>query len=430
SIGYANEYGKSQFIKNRPIGRKDLKEVQLTIDEKISYNEFISDGVRYKLDTVTDDFNKLSQKYGANAATRMIEKVNEQFKEGETYSFQISKNATISGGIDRDGDYFKITSKDIDKRLDLDRSAYGTATFSEMLGKLNIYHSLTSGNAMTMDYEKRYGIKTATNEWSTEHVQAPAFRDWDNPISSFVLPFYTFSANSRTSAIAFGMQASDMYYGSNATTDVLGGLVKLGVARNLVKTFTGGDAITSNEYDTETELQDELEKIKFLSGDKSYYNMTGQENLKQFEGMVNEEDSKFLEELANTQNASERKEILSHANDRLANVLKTIWNRQQAHLNGETPYQVEQATFNEVVDIGSYDGNETKARLMLQKSMNIGRSKLDEKRYGIIQSYRGSTAMNEASYIQSRMYQRYGTKASIDSTIYPDGIINVNRRRE
>ena len=38
--------------------------------------------------------------------------------------------------------------------------------------------------------------------------------------------------------------------------------------------------------------------------------------------------------------------------------------------------------------------------------------------------------MNEASYIQSRMYQRYGTKASIDSTIYPDGIINVNRRRE
>lgn len=430
SIGYANEYGKSQFIKNRPIGGKDLKEVQLTIDEKISYNEFISDGVRYKLDTVTDDFNKLSQKYGANAATRMIEKVNEQFKEGETYSFQISKNATISGGIDRDGDYFKITSKDIDKRLDLDRSAYGTATFSEMLGKLNIYHSLTSGNAMTMDYEKRYGIKTATNEWSTEHVQAPAFRDWDNPISSFVLPFYTFSANSRTSAIAFGMQASDMYYGSNATTDVLGGLVKLGVARNLVKTFTGGDAITSNEYDTETELQDELEKIKFLSGDKSYYNMTGQENLKQFEGMVNEEDSKFLEELANTQNVSERKEILSHANDRLANVLKTIWNRQQAHLNGETPYQVEQATFNEVVDIGNYDGNETKARLMLQKSMNIGRSKLDEKRYGIIQSYRGSTAMNEASYIQSRMYQRYGTKASIDSTIYPDGIINVNRRRE
>lgn len=430
SIGYANEYGKDQFIKNRQIGSKQLKTIELKIDEKISYNEFISNGVRYKLDTVTDDFNKLSQKYGSTTATRMINRLNEQFQEGQMYSFQISQNAAISGGIDRDGDFFRITNNNIDKRLDLDRSAYGSMSFSEMLGKFNIYHNLTSRNAMPMDYEKKYSTKTATTEWSTEHVQAPGFRDWDNPISSFILPFYTYSANSRTSAIAFGMKASEMYYESNATTDILGGLVKLGMARNIAKTITDGDAISSNEYDNETEIQDELEKIKFLSGNKSYYNMTGKENLKQFENMVNEDDSVFLEELANTQNISERKEILSHANERMGNVLKTIWNRQQQRLNGETPYDVEQSSFDQVIDIGSYDGNEDKARLMIQKSLNISRSKLDEKRYGIIKSYRGTTAFSEATYIQNKMYQRYGSKASIDSTIYPDGIINVNKRRE
>lgn len=430
SIGYANEYGKTEFVKNRAFGASNLKNIELTIEKKISYNEFISNGIRYKLDTVTDDFNKLSQKYGENTATNLLNRLNNQFKEGDTYSFQISEDAVISGGIDRDGDYLKITSKDIDKRLDLDRSAYNSATFSEMLGKINILHNQRMKNAMPLNFEKQYGKKTATSEWTTENVQSPSFRDWDNPISSFALPFYTYSANSTLSTLSFGRETENMYLSSNATTDILGGLVKLGVGRNLIKRISFGDAITSNEYDNETELQDELEKIKFASGDRSYYNMTGNENLKQFESMVNENDAKFLEELANTQSSSERNRILSHANERLSNVLQTIWNRQQQRLTGDTPYDVNIEQPTEVIDLGYYDGNEDKTRLMLQKSLNIGRSKLDDKRYGVISSYRGYTSNNEAKYIQGRMYQRYGVKAHIDSTIYSNGIINVNRRNK
>lgn len=426
SIGYANRYGKDEFIKTRTFEFKDIKDIELKIDKKLSYNEFMSNGIRYKLDTVTDDFNKLSQKYGSTTATRLINKLNNQFKEGDTYTFQISQNALISGGIDRDGDYFKITSNNIDKRLDIDRSSYNTPNLIDITRKFNPILN----NAMAMNREKRYGIKTATNEWTTEHVQSPAFRDWDNPISSFMMPFYTYSANSSLSALSFGAQASNMYYNSNATTDVLGTFVKAGLIRRGIKFITSGDAVASDEYEDETKLKDEIEKIKFIAGDKSYYNMNGSENLKQFEDMVNEEDAKYLEELANTQSSSERRKILSHANERMSNVLKTIWNRQQQQLTRETPYNINRSTFNEVYDIEYYDGNEDVTRLLLQKKLNIGRSKLDEKRYGIIKSYRGSTAMNEAKFIQNRMYQRYGSKASIDSTIYPDGIINVNRRRE
>ena len=430
SLGYASDYGKYEEIKNRSFGIKKLDTINLTIDKKISPNEFISNGVRYKLDTVTDNFNKLSERYGASTATQMMKDLDEQFQEGGSYSFEISKNATISGGIDRDGDYFKITSKDIDKRLDLDRSAYNNATFSEMLGKLNFVHKLRMESGMPLDFEKKYGVKTAANEWSTEHVEAPVFRDWDDPISSFVLPFYTFSANSFSSSYSFKEKAEEMYYGSNATTNVLGTLAAVGGARNFVKKLTMGDAIVSDKYKEETEVYDELEKIKFISGDKSYYNMTGKENLKQFEGMLNEEDSKFLEDLANTQNESERNKILSHANERMANVLKTIWNRQQEQLTGKGKYEVEMSTFDSAIDIGYYDGNSQRAKILLEKSLGISRSKLDEKRYGVISSYRGSVSSNEAKYISDRMYQRYGAKPTVDSTIYPDGTININKRRE
>lgn len=430
SLGYANEYGKTNHVKERGFKARNLDNIELKIDKKIAPNEFISNGIRYKFDTVTDDFNKLVARYGTSEASGMLSRLNSQFQEGETYSFQISKDATVSGGIDMDGDYFKITSNEIDKRLDLDRSAYNSMTFSEMIGKFNFLHKLKSNNAMPINFEKRYGTKTATAEWATEHVQAPSFRDWDNPMSSFIMPFYTFSANSKLSAFNFGTQTDEMYYRSNATTDVLGGMVKLGALRNIAKNLTFGDAITSSEYDNETVVHDELEKIKFLAGDKSYFNMTGEENLKQFEHMVNEEDAKYLEELANTQRSSERRRILSHANDRLSNVLKTIWNRQQEQLTGSKKYQVQKPIFDQAPDIGYYDGNEDRAKLLLKKSLGITRSKLDDKRHGIISSYRGSVSYKEAKYIQDKMYQRYNARAGIDSTIFPDGIININRRRE
>lgn len=427
SLAFASNYGKRDYANSNQYA-DSIEEIQLKIDKKISPYEFISNGKRYKLDTVTDDFNKLTKRYGAREATRMMNKLNNTFAEGSVHSFKISKNAVFSVGIDEEGDFFKVDSKEISNKYNLDKSSYRrNIKLSSIIAKP---FELMKDSPMPIPFEKIFGVKDVYNEWSAETVQAPFFRDWDTPISSFVAPFYTYSANSLTSAMALNGYADEIYYNGNGAFNLLGLLNKAGSAKLLYNKLTGTTSV-SQDYKNETAVHDELEKIKFLAGDKSYYNMTGKEKLKQFSDMVNEQDAVFLKDLANVSNESKRKKILNSSNERMANVLKTIWNRHQMAIDNTIKYDDIQAQdFDKVIDIGAYYGNAEEARNRLKSRLNINLSKLDAKRQGVFNAYRGIEAEREADFIYHRMYRQYHERPSISSTIYGKGTINLNSRGE
>lgn len=431
SLSFAENYGKREYL-NRYYGKApDIENIQLRIDRKISPYEFISNGKRYKFDSVTDNFNKLSERYGSKKATKMINDLNNMFIEGQTYNFKMSQDASYSVGIDDQGDYFKIDSESISNKYNLEHSSYRGEGFLGKTIRRTLFapFTLAQNSPVNIAYEKIFGVKDVYNEWSAETVQAPFFRDWDSPVSSFLEPFYTYSSNSISSAADFNKYSNSIYLNSNASFNVLGTLNKLGALRLPFNKLTG-NITTSSQYEDETKVHDELEKIKFLAGDKSFYNMTGKENIRQFSEMVNEQDAEFLQDLANVSNQSEREKILKSSNERLATVLKTIWNRHQMAVNNETTYEdMEQQSFDSALNIGAYYGNSEETRNIIKSRLGISLSKLDIKRQGIFNAYRGTAAEREGQFIANRMYRQYNSRPNIISTIYGKGTINVNQRR-
>ena len=80
---------------------RKTKDISITIKEKLSPYEFIgTDNKRYKLDTVTEDFNKLSSRYGRTKATKLMSDLDETFSVGKTYNFSIALSANYAGGIE------------------------------------------------------------------------------------------------------------------------------------------------------------------------------------------------------------------------------------------------------------------------------------------------------------------------------------------
>ena len=430
SLGYASEYSKRDYDDKKPKA-KDIINKSIKIDQKLSYNEFLSDGKRYKIDNVESDFNALTARLGSSRATTMMNKFNNSIIEGEEYVFKMSTDAKYSVGMDRDGDFIKVAAQGVSDRIK-GGSVYNdnSSLLAKLATPITMSLDLMMDNAMTADLEKVFGKKTAYQEWSQETVQSPYFRDWDNSFSSFVEPYFNFSSNSMVAGLTLGRANSDVFLNSNATFDMIGGLINAGRFNMVANKLTGGVS-RSSSYESDAEVNRELQKIKTIAGDKSYYNMNGFENLKQIQGIVNENDAGFIEDLINTTSGKERESILKESDTITSNVLKQVWNRHQeliGNQNNDNIYEIKKETFDQVIDIGAYVGDADQARLALKSALNIGKSKLDAKRIGMIRSYRGGASLEEAEIIKQRMYKGYNSKTIITSTIYPNGTININRR--
>ncbi|MGL4449615.1 MAG: hypothetical protein ACRCTZ_00315 [Sarcina sp.] len=430
SLSYAGDYGKREFNDKDQFASNVVKK-SIMIDKKLSATEFMSGGVRYKIDNINSNFNEISENIGSKRAARLLSDFNNKIQEGSEYSFNVSENAVFSVGMDNQGDFVKVGSDLVHNDLK-GNSVYNrqSGIVKSLLSPISLGFNKIMNAPMPSHLEKVFGKKTAYQEWSQETVQAPYFRDWDSPVKSFVEPFFNYSSNSLASSMMFGSYVGDSFINSNATFDALGMLVTAGKF-NLAKNSLLGTVTRSSEYDDESVVHNELEKIKAIAGDKSYYNMNGQENMMQFKNMVSENDSVFLDGLINTTSVKERAQILNTADEITGNVLKTIWNRHQKLIgneNSDNIYEIEKDEITDVVDIGAYIGDADQARLALKTALNVDKSKLDNKRIGVISSYRGGMALSEADYIRQRMYKGYNSKSVVTSTIYPKGTINVTRR--
>lgn len=430
SLAYAEQHN-TRLYQNEYVKAKDIIEKEITIAEKLTPYEFIgTDRVRYKLDTVEHDFNKLTARYGRTKASKLIATLNSQFEEGQTYQFKISQNASFSGGIDNEGDFFRIDHASVSDELNLGNSGYRQDRTGWLLAApFNRFRN----NAMPMAFEKLFGVKDPYTEWATETVHSPYFRDWDDPMESFIAPFYNLSANSSITAAAFRMNSQQVFEQSNATTNVFGMMSTLGFAKSImngtINLFGGSSVNRSNEYETETEIGDLMEQMKYANGQKSIYNITGKEYLANYKKMVNEQDAVFLKDLLNVQNENKRKKILSTGNERLQTVLKAVWNRQQQVLTNENIY--ENTSMQAPTSINThgveFTKNQSALKNRIKKQLGVEYSKLDAKRQGLINSYMGGVSAQEERFIRKKAFEQYHqADVTTRSTIYHQGNINIS----
>lgn len=422
SLGYAEQYGKREYANTNSRIKGGVEEVKVTIQEKLTPYEFIgTDNKRYKLDTVTKDFNKLSSRYGRKTATSLMSKLDDTFKEGQTYAFKIANNATFSAGIDDEGDFLRVDSDLVSKKLNLDKSSYRKHVGFNPLAALN---RKIFDVALPMKYEKYMGKKTVFEEWSRESVESNYFRDWDSPVDSFIAPYFTLSSNSLISATAFGRDVNEAFEGSSNSTNFLGAVVNLGKI-NYFKNAILRTNTVSGDYKEETEVHDKIEQYKLLAGKRNVYQLTGKEYFSQVKNMVNEQDSKMLMDLINVSNESEREKILSSGNDRIRSVLKMIWNRHQKLVNGNTKYENWRLTPpKQVSTFGiEYNSNQEYMKNRIKQNLGYSFSKLDSKRQGIYNSY---VQDEDYDYIKRKMMEEYGTMPQVASTIYSSGEMFIN----
>lgn len=427
SLSYASEYGTRKYAtENEKVG--STKDISVTIKEKLSPYEFIgTDNKRYKLDTVTEDFNKLSSRYGRTKATKLMSDLDKTFSVGKTYNFSMALSANYAGGIDDEGDFFRVDSELVSNRLNLDNSPYRNKYKISNIISSNLRRTFQNV-ASPMASEKLFGRKTVYEEWGVEAVQTNYFRDWDSPISSFIAPYFTIPSNSVISGTTFQLETEKAFEQSNSDTNYLKGLISLG-RLNYFKNAITGNVTTSLDYKRDTEVQDKIEQFKLLNGKKNIYQLTGKEYLANVNKMVNEQDSKFLKDLLNVKNKKERELILKTGNDRLKTVLKMIWNRQQQAINGETLYENWQMEAPKTLDTKGveYTSNQEQLKNKIKFSLGYKYSKLEAKRQGIYNAYVGSSSDEEARYIRNKMFEQYGIQSQTVSTIYPSGQIFMNQ---
>jgi hypothetical protein len=421
SLGYAEQYGKREYANTNSRISGGVKDISITIKEKLTPYEFIgTDNKRYKFDTVTKDFNELSSRYGRRKASKMLQSLDNTFQEGQTYNFKIANNATFSAGIDDEGDFLKIDSDLISKKLNLDKSSYRKSG----INPLNFINRKIFDVALPMKYEKYMGKKTVFEEWSRESVESNYFRDWDSPIDSFIAPYFTLSSNSFISATAFGRDVNEAFEGGNNTTNFLGAIVNLGKINYFKNAITRG-VTTSEDYKEETKVHDKIEQYKLLAGKRNVYQLTGKEYFSQIKDMVNEQDSKMLMDLINVSNEGEREKILKSGNDRIRSILKMIWNRHQKLVDGNIKYTDWRiAPPKEIATYGiEYNSNQEYMKNRIKQNLGYSFSKLDSKRQGIYNAY---VQDEEYQYIKRKSMEEFGRMPMVASTIYSSGEMFIN----
>lgn len=425
SLSYAENYGKRLFSYNNDIA-SNISNVELNIDKKISPTEFMSGGKRYKIDNISNDFNNISRNVGSSKARKGMEFLDNLFQKSSTHTFRISDDPTYAVGTDDKGDFIKVGYSNVPSYMQNKDSVYRKSSFGILDTLSNMTFRRFKNNPLPSHFEKAIGKRTPFQEWSFESVESPYFRDWDSPITSFVEPIFNFSSNHLISGLAFNMFSREAFESSGANINSLG-LINLAGMAKLPFNFITGNVDKSSDYEEASMVGGELEKLKFLSKNKSIYNMTGNENLKQLSKMVNEPDSQFLKEFVNLSSQSDRERILKTGDERLTTVLKTVWNRQAEYLNkqGPAPYNVNLSPITDVTNIGAYDGNIDRARIIIKNKHGLNLSKLDNKRLGITKSYRGGMSQKQADFIKQKMYENYNAKPIIQSTIYPKGTMDI-----
>lgn len=381
SFSYAERAYNKKDIYERNFKDAEVINGQIGIKQVSSYNEFVGDdNKRYKLVGLETNITELSQKFNSDKAANILNNMRVNLQNMNNINFTVNKNTASRVKTDSDGEYIEIYSSEFNNKFKNAKKQNYLVNASEEKG--SVAQKILEGyqnNYKPFYMEKIFGRKDAYHSWYDENIVTPSFKDWDRPYESFVQPMMDISSEGNVTA-AFSYATNN-----NGRTSFL--LPTMAMA-NLVK----GRMFGPNEvkrYNIEDEMQNKIEFIEAANTPVGYkganissiYNMNGNESVSKMKGFLSDSEKNFLPYLVNETDETAREQIMSKAGNRLQNVLKALWYRQEKYVNDnvESPEYNELPTYNNIPNVAMTNDsvlNETIIKKLLGKDMNSFESKI------------------------------------------------------
>lgn len=328
----------------------DLKDINIKIKKSISPLEFIGeDGLRYKLSGI--NINTLD-KYSSKELTYELNELSKKLSPGKTIVGVTGSDYSTSVKTDNQGEYIDIYIPELDIYNKLKTESNLRYNFNNDFG---IFDSMiqTLHNAKKPLYlEKFFGNKDAYHKYYYENILDTSFKDWNNPLDSFLMPIIDTAS---TGNFRDYIQATNIGIRAGDFGDPIIPLLTTGA-------FIKGKIFGTNiieRIEAENTLKDQIEYSKYLSQDEygyrvglndSVYSMTGEEGLSRLKSYLTMNERKYFDNLVNETNEENRNRIYEVSSDRMKKVLDAVWKRQANYIGEEYKQRdnIELPTFEDI----------------------------------------------------------------------------------
>lgn len=328
----------------------ELNNKSVQVKKMLSPLEFIGeDGLRYKLSGM--NINTLN-KFSVDEITYQLNQLSSKLSEGKTLIGVTGNKYSTSVKTDNQGEYIDFYVPELDVYDKLKTESNIRHNFKNDFGIVDkIFQSINNAKK-PLYLEKFFSNKDAYHKYYYENILDTSFKDWENPIDSFLMPIIDTAS---TGNIRDYMQALNIGIRAGDFGDPIIPIITTGA-------FIKGKIFGPNRIErieSENLLKDQIEYSKFLSQEDfgqriglndSVYSMTGEEGLSRMKSYLTSNERKYLDDLINVSNEEQRDKIYEVSSNRMKKVLNAIWKKQANYIGEEYTNRsnVELPTFEDI----------------------------------------------------------------------------------
>lgn len=372
SLSYANAITGID-VTDRINLKADVEQQSVSVKRITDVGEFLGkDGRRYKLAGVGVDYDN---PYSSEQKSSELKSFMNELKESDNLTAYVNQNKSLSVKIDEQGQYTEIYAPQFDKYKSLNQAHY----LRENVDGSNPINSLIEfvSNAFKPSFlEKAYNNKDVASRFVDESIISPQFRDWADPVNSFLMPFVNMSERGVGGLLNSMILSAKVGNGSLAMPAIN--------TLSFLKGSLFGESMSSNYYQEDL-IANTLQKQREMSGLNNVYHMTGKENLSNLKTYLTPTERKFFKDIVNTSDLSAREKVYEESSARFRKVLDVAWKQQNYNYNG---FDVSDKQIN----IANYDGPS------LSNDNGLASAQLRQSVFG-----------SNLAYEKSSMYKNFGS---------------------
>ena len=385
ALSYANAIIGTD-VSDRINIKADVENKSVSVKMVTDFGEFFGeDGIRYKLAGMNPDYdNPYSSERKANELKEFMTELN----NSENLSVVVNSNKALSVKTDEQGKYVEVYAPEFDKYETLKQAHYLRENF--VGNKTGNYILEFLSNAFKPSFmEKTFNNKDVVGRFVDDSLISPQFKDWENPIESFLMPFV------RLSERGVGGFLNSMLLSNNVGS----GSIAMPVINTLsfAKGLVFGESESKHYYEEDL-IVNTLQKSREMSGMPNVYEMTGRENITTLKTFLSPTERKYFKDIINTSDLVAREEIYNESSARFRQVLDTAWKQQADFVNENyESFDVSKKTVN-YINSSHFDSSE------LSNDNSLATAQL-----------RSSLLGKSFAYEKSNLYRNFGTISLFDN---------------
>ena len=352
ALSYAEKWRQRDIVKNER-QEMDTEDISVTVKRMESPFEFYgTDNRRYKLSGVGLDFFD-----GRNSdnITADMEELQAMLRRGTNLNGFIASNPLTAVKTDNAGEYIELYVPEFDKLKSLRQESYLRYSIESDGDITDTLYNAFRNAKKPAALEKVWGSKDTYYRYYYENILDPAFKNWEQPVESFINPMLDTASSSFQGYVAMlNTSRSVGEFGDPLLPGMLTAAYLKGImfGPNDVNRIERENYLKNlNEY-AKSQLPDDGYRGNFNS---SIYNMEKYDGLSKMKNYLTATERKYLDDIANEINPEKRERLYEVSSDRMKMVLNNLWERQAEYLGGEYNHEDIQMPTYDNEDVAEYN---------------------------------------------------------------------------